>query len=128
MSVGGLEGDGNTLSLFDLGTGVKDESNDATAPLSDDDFHRLFHGDSSIKSDSSVLEDGFAFDALDSGDLSAFSFDSMVDFDTEPVSLEDIEQPNGLPNPTSCKTPSVQPSHGASTSRCDGQGIAAGGA
>lgn len=128
VSVGGLEGDGSALSLFDLDASLKHEPNDAAAPLSDDDFHRLFHGDSSIKSDTSVLEDGFAFNVLDSGDLSAFSFDSMVDFDTEPVSFEDIEQPNDLPNSTSCKTPSLQPSHGASTSRCDGQGIAAGGA
>ncbi|RDW83994.1 transcription factor HAC1 [Aspergillus mulundensis] len=101
---------------------------DLQSPLSDDDFHRLFHGDSSLESDSSLLEDGFAFDVLDSGDLSAFSFDSMVDFDTEPITLEDLEQPNSLPDPTSCKAASLQPSHGASTSRCDGQGIAAGGA
>jgi transcriptional activator HAC1 len=128
VSVGGLEGDGSALSLFDLGnTIIKHEStNDLAAPLSDDDFRRLFDSDSSLDPDSSILEDGFAFGVLDGGDLSAFSFDSMVDFDTEPVTLEDLEQPHGLPDQTSCKIASLQPSHGASTSRCDGQGIAAG--
>ncbi|EAA66464.1 hypothetical protein AN9397.2 [Aspergillus nidulans FGSC A4] len=129
VSVGGLEGDESALTLFDLGASIKHEpTHDLTAPLSDDDFRRLFNGDSSLESDSSLLEDGFAFDVLDSGDLSAFPFDSMVDFDTEPVTLEDLEQTNGLSDSASCKAASLQPSHGASTSRCDGQGIAAGSA
>jgi transcriptional activator HAC1 len=103
-----------------------DAANDIAAPLSDDDFHRLFNGDSSTEPDSSVIEDGFSFDILDSGDLSAFPFDSMVNFDSEPVALEGIEPAHGLPNETSYQTSSLQPSLGASTSRCDGQGIAAG--
>ncbi|KAF5865847.1 transcription factor that binds to CRE motif [Aspergillus alliaceus] len=99
---------------------------DIAAPLSDDDFNRLFHGDSSVEPDSSVLEDGFAFDVLEGGDLSAFPFDSLVNFDSEPVTLEGIEMAHGLPDEASRKTSSVQPSLGASTSRCDGQSIAAG--
>nr|Q4WEY8.2 RecName: Full=Transcriptional regulator of the unfolded protein response hacA; AltName: Full=BZIP transcription factor hacA [Aspergillus fumigatus Af293] len=127
VSVGGLEGPGSALPLFDLGSGVEhDAANDIAAPLSDDDFHRLFNGDSSTEPDSSVIEDGFSFDILDSGDLSAFPFDSMVNFDSEPVALEGIEPAHGLPNETPYQTSGLQPSLGASTSRCDGQGIAAG--
>ncbi|THC97475.1 hypothetical protein EYZ11_003063 [Aspergillus tanneri] len=94
------------------------------SPLSDDDFHRLFHCDSSAEPDSSVLEDGFAFDILEGGDLSAFPFDSMVNFDSEPVGLESSE-PSTLSDEASRQTSSMQSSLGASTSRCDGQSIAA---
>ncbi|PYI17856.1 hypothetical protein BO99DRAFT_474670 [Aspergillus violaceofuscus CBS 115571] len=99
---------------------------DLQSPLSDDDFNRLFSGDSPAGSDSSVLEDGFAFDLLDGGDLSAFPFDSMVNFDPDSVNFDGIDPPHGLPDEASCQTSSVQPSLGASTTRCDGQGIAAG--
>ncbi|QRD84349.1 transcriptional activator hacA [Aspergillus flavus] len=127
VSVAGLEGDGSALPLFDLGSDLKHHStDDVAAPLSDDDFNRLFHGDSSVEPDSSVFEDGLAFDVLEGGDLSAFPFDSMVNFDSEPVTLEGIEMAHGLPDETTCKTSSVQPGFGASTTRCDGQGIAAG--
>ncbi|CAK36867.1 uncharacterized protein An01g00160 [Aspergillus niger] len=127
VSVAGLEGEGSALSLFDVGSNPEPHAaDDLAAPLSDDDFHRLFNVDSPVGSDSSVLEDGFAFDVLDGGDLSAFPFDSMVDFDPESVGFEGIEPPHGLPDETSRQTSSVQPSLGASTSRCDGQGIAAG--
>ncbi|CAG7922111.1 unnamed protein product [Penicillium olsonii] len=97
---------------------------DLQSPLSDDDFRRLFHGDSPAEPNSSFPEDGFAFDVLDGGDLSAFPFDSMVDFDPESVVLEGV---TGLSDETSHQTVSLQPSHGASTSRCDGQSIAASG-
>ncbi|EIT81287.1 hypothetical protein AO1008_02939 [Aspergillus oryzae 100-8] len=118
---------GSALPLFDLGSDLKHHStDDVAAPLSDDDFNRLFHGDSSVEPDSSVFEDGLAFDVLEGGDLSAFPFDSMVNFDSEPVTLEGIEMAHGLPDETTCKTSSVQPGFGASTTRCDGQGIAAG--
>lgn len=131
MSVGGgLEGNGSALPLFDLGA-ESDHSahaaNDVAAPLSDDDFHRLFHGDSSAEPDSSVLEDGLPLGVFDGGDLSAFPFDSMVNFDPESVPLDGIEQAHGLPDETARQTASVQPSLGASTSRCDGQSIAASG-
>ena len=127
MSVAGLEGAGSALPLFDLGSNSESHAaNDVAAPLSDDDFHRLFHGDSSAEPDSSVLEDGFAFGVLDGGDPSAFPFDSMVNFDPESVNLEGIESAHGLPDETSRQTPGLQPSLGASTSRCDGQSIAAG--
>ncbi|RAK72550.1 transcription factor HAC1 [Aspergillus fijiensis CBS 313.89] len=99
---------------------------DLQSPLSDDDFNRLFSGDSPAGSDSSVLEDGFAFDLLDGGDLSAFPFDSMVNFDPDSVNFDGIDPPHGLPDEASCQTSSVQPSLGASTTRCDGQGLAAG--
>ncbi|KAF3024659.1 hypothetical protein E8E15_009699 [Penicillium rubens] len=101
-------------------------ANDVAAPLSDDDFRRLFHGDSPAEPNPSFPEDGFAFDVLDGGDISAFPFDSMVDFDPESVVLEGV-QPSGLSDETSLQTTSLQPSHGASTSRCDGQSIAASG-
>ncbi|CAG8934002.1 unnamed protein product [Penicillium salamii] len=97
---------------------------DLQSPLSDDDFRRLFHGDSPAEPNPSFPEDGFAFDVLDGGDLSAFPFDSMVDFDPESVVLEGV---TGLSDETSHQTVSLQPSHGASTSRCDGQSIAASG-
>ncbi|KAJ5514905.1 Snf7 [Penicillium fimorum] len=97
---------------------------DLQSPLSDDDFRRLFHGDSPSESNSSFPEDGFAFDVLDGGDLSAFPFDSMVDFDPESVVLDGV-QSSGLSDETSHQTASLQPSLGASTSRCDGQSIAA---
>ncbi|KGO39151.1 Snf7 [Penicillium expansum] len=97
---------------------------DLQSPLSDDDFRRLFHGDSPAEQNPSFPEDGFAFDVLDGGDLSAFPFDSMVDFDPESVVLEGV-QPSGLSDETSHQTTSLQPSLGASTSRCDGQSIAA---
>lgn len=128
MSVSGLEGVGSALPLFDLGSGAEpNAARDVAAPLSDDDFHRLFHGDSSAEPDSSVVEDGLAFGVFDNGDLSAFPFDSMVNFDPDSVSFDDIDQQaHGLPDETSRKTSSVQPSLGASTSRCDGQSIAAG--
>ncbi|CAP74204.1 Pc14g00630 [Penicillium rubens Wisconsin 54-1255] len=99
---------------------------DLQSPLSDDDFRRLFHGDSPAEPNPSFPEDGFAFDVLDGGDISAFPFDSMVDFDPESVVLEGV-QPSGLSDETSLQTTSLQPSHGASTSRCDGQSIAASG-
>ncbi|KAI5283516.1 hypothetical protein KEM54_002072 [Ascosphaera aggregata] len=116
--------------------------------------------------------------AASAGDLSAFVFDSLVDFDAEPsfsctpdnttnfnnlngnkIKIEDdihnitdlfneiadnnnitdnnnnnnnIHQPNesipaapGLPDAAPHETSCVQPSFGASTTRCDGQGIAA---
>lgn len=125
MSVGGLEGSGSALPLFDL-SAEPQTANDVAAPLSDDDFRRLFHGDSPAEPNPSFPEDGFAFDVLDGGDLSAFPFDSMVDFDPESVVLEGV-QPSGLSDETSHQTTSLQPSLGASTSRCDGQSIAASG-
>ncbi|TQB74959.1 transcription factor that binds to CRE motif [Monascus purpureus] len=90
---------------------------DVAAPLSDDDFHRLFNSDSSTTPESSFPEDVFIFDILD-GDLPAFSFDSLVDFNPE----EPTQCP---PDEASHETSGVQPSPGASTSRCDGQGLAA---
>lgn len=125
VSVAGLEGAGSALPLFDL-SNEPQTANDVAAPLSDDDFRRLFHGDSPAEPNPSFPEDGFAFDVLDGGDLSAFPFDSMVDFDPESVVLEGV-QPSGLSDETSLQTTSLQPSHGASTSRCDGQSIAASG-
>ncbi|EEP77681.1 hypothetical protein UREG_02530 [Uncinocarpus reesii 1704] len=95
------------------------------APLSDDDFRRLFDGDSSSEPDLSFLEDGFSFDLLPGGDLPTLAFDSMVDFDPEPGKVENLESAIGLPGPTSHPIASVQPSFGASTERCDEQGIAA---
>ncbi|KAJ5624744.1 Snf7 [Penicillium lagena] len=97
---------------------------DLPSPLSDDDFRRLFNGDSPAEPHSSFPEDGLAFDVLDGGDLSAFPFDSMVDFDPESVALEGVE-PAGLSDETTHQTARMQPSLGASTSRCDGQSIAA---
>lgn len=136
VSVGSLEssGSGNgsssnnihinhnnaALPLFEL-----EPHNDITAPLSDDDFRRLFHSDSATESNPSFPEDGFAFGGLDGGDLSSFPFDSLVDFDPESVAL-DVDS-TGLSDETACPPSSVQPSHGASTSRCDGQSIAASG-
>ncbi|KMU90453.1 transcriptional activator hac1 [Coccidioides immitis H538.4] len=96
--------------------------------LSDDDFRRLFDGDSSTKPDLSFLEEGFSFDLFPGGDLSTLAFDSMVDFDPDPVKVEHLDPAIGLPDPASHPTPSVQPSFGASTKRCDEQGIAAGSA
>lgn len=125
VSVAGLEGSGSALPLFDL-SDEPQTANDVAAPLSDDDFRRLFHGDSPAEPNPSFPEDGFAFDVLDGGDLSAFPFDSMVDFDPESVVLEGV-QPSGLSDETSHQTTSLQPSLGASTSRCDGQSIAASG-
>lgn len=129
VSVGGLEGagvshSGAALPLFDLELPAH-SSNDVAAPLSDDDFRRLFHSDIPTASHPSFPEDGFAFGALDGGDLSAFPFDSLVDFDPESVAL-DGDRPI-LPDETAHPTASMQPSLGASTSRCDGQGIAASG-
>ncbi|OQE21681.1 hypothetical protein PENSTE_c011G06073 [Penicillium steckii] len=109
-----------SLPLFEL-----EPNTDVAAPLSDDDFRRLFHGDSSTESNPSFPEDGFAFGNLDGGDLSSFPFDSLVDFDPESVAL-DVDS-TGLSDETACPPSSVQPSHGASTSRCDGQSIAASG-
>lgn len=127
VSVAGLEGAGGALPLFDLGSGIEsDAANDVAAPLSDDDFRRLFHGNSPSESNPSFPEDGFTFGPLDGGDLSAFPFDSLVDFDPESVALEGADS-TGLPDETSHSTASVQPSLGASTSRCDGQSIAASG-
>ena len=123
--VSGLEGAGCALTLFEL-SGVEPPAADAAAPLSDDDFRRLFHGDSPTESNPSFPEDGFAFGVLDGGDLSAFPFDSMVDFDPESVALEGAD-PAGLSDEHARPPSSVQPSHGASTSRCDGQSIAASG-
>ncbi|KAJ5430570.1 Basic leucine zipper [Penicillium cf. griseofulvum] len=111
--------------LFDL-SDEPQTANDVAAPLSDDDFRRLFHGDSPSEPNPSFPEDGFAFDVLDGGDLSAFPFDSMVDFDPESVVLDGV-QSSGLSDETSHQTTSLQPSLGASTSRCDGQSIAASG-
>lgn len=129
VPVGGLDADGSALPLFDIGVGSESHTaDDAAAPLSDDDFHRLFHGDSPADSDSAVLEDGFAFDVLDGGDLSAFPFDSLVDFDSEPVlPLSALDPPHGLPDETARSPAGLQPCLGASTSRCDGQGLAASG-
>ncbi|KAJ5975157.1 Basic leucine zipper [Penicillium waksmanii] len=105
---------------------------DLQSPLSDDDFRRLFHGDSAAESNPSFPEDGFAFGALDGvSDLSSFPFDSLVDFDPESVVTLDgvnvVDQSTGLSDEPTCPTASVQPSLGASTSRCDGQSIAASG-
>ncbi|KAJ5295096.1 Snf7 [Penicillium antarcticum] len=97
---------------------------DLQSPLSDDDFRRLFNGDSPAEPNPSFPEDGFAFDVLDGGDLSAFPFDSMVDFDPESVVLEGV-QSSGVSDETAHQTTCLQPSLGASTSRCDGQSIAA---
>ncbi|KAJ5770857.1 Basic leucine zipper [Penicillium nucicola] len=99
---------------------------DLQSPLSDDDFRRLFNGDSPAEPNPSFPEDGFAFDVLDGGDLSAFPFDSMVDFDPESVVLEGV-QSSSVSDETSHQTTCLQPSLGASTSRCDGQSIAASG-
>ncbi|KAJ5392408.1 Snf7 [Penicillium cosmopolitanum] len=103
---------------------------DLQSPLSDDDFRRLFHGDSAAESNPSFPEDGFAFGALDGvSDLSSFPFDSLVDFDPESVGSLDgvnvVDQSTGLSDESACPPASVQPSLGASTSRCDGQSIAA---
>ncbi|KAJ6153747.1 Snf7 [Penicillium chermesinum] len=126
LSVAGLEGNEGPLPLFDLGAGEAPAATDVAAPLSDDDFRRLFHGDSPVESNPSFPEDGFTFGVLDGGDLSAFPFDSMVDFDPESVALEGVD-PAGLPDEASHPPASMQPSLGASTSRCDGQSIAASG-
>jgi transcriptional activator HAC1 len=126
VSVGSLEGSGAALPLFDL----THEPHDVAAPLSDDDFRRLFHGDGAAESNPSFPEDGFAFGALDATDLSSFPFDSLVDFDSEPVGSLDVslvDHPAGLSDESACPPASVQPSLGASTSRCDGQSIAASG-
>ncbi|EAU36136.1 hypothetical protein ATEG_02862 [Aspergillus terreus NIH2624] len=112
--------------LCDLQCGESYAADDLAAPLSDDDFRRLFHGDSPAEPDSSVIEDGVPFELFDGGDLSAFPFDSMVNFDSEPVPLEDIESSHHLPDEGSRQTAGVQPGLGASTSRCDGQSVAAG--
>ena len=132
-------GDGG-LPLFDSGSSSGDH--DVAAPLSDDDFRRLFHGDSPAEPDSSVLEDGFAFGGVfDGGDqLAAFPFDSMVNFDPDSVLFDNNNNNNGhleqhqqkqqasdLSDETARETAGVQPSLGASTSRCDGQSIAASG-
>jgi transcriptional activator HAC1 len=128
VSVAGLEGAGSAaLPLFDLGSEIEaPAANDIAAPLSDDDFRRLFNGDSPSESNPSFPEDGFAFGVLDGGDLSAFPFDSLVDFGPESVALEGVD-PTSLSDEASHKTACVQPSLGASTSRCDGQSIAASG-
>lgn len=127
MSVGGLEGSGSAL-LSDLGSSLESHAaSNAAAPLSDDDFRRLFHSDSSVEPDSSLVEDGLSFDILNGGDLSAFPFDSLVDFDPEPVALDGVDSSIGLPDEASHQATGVQPSLGASTSRCDGQSIAASG-
>ncbi|WEW59480.1 transcription factor that binds to CRE motif [Emydomyces testavorans] len=98
------------------------------APLSDDDFHRLFDGDSSAEPDLSFLEEGFSIDLLSGGDLSTLAFDSMVDFDPDSGKVDNLKSAIGLPDPASHSATSVQPSFGASTERCDEQGIAAGSA
>lgn len=129
-------GDGG-LPLFDLAStetkSTSSSDHDVAAPLSDDDFRRLFHGDSPAEPDSSVLEDGFAFGGVfDGGDqLAAFPFDSMVNFDPDSVLFDQQQQQKSsasdLPDETARETASVQPSLGASPSRCDGQSIAASG-
>ena len=99
-----------------------------TAPLSDDDFRRLFNSDSASESDSELHESGLPFDLLDGGDVSAFAFDSLVDFDPDPVAgLDLIDSSIGLSDESALSTSGMQPSLGASTSRCDGQSIAASG-
>ncbi|KAJ5981550.1 Basic leucine zipper [Penicillium canescens] len=125
LSVGGPEGAGSALPLFDLSE-EPSTTNDVAAPLSDDDFRRLFNDDSPAEPNSSFPEDGFAFDVLDGGYLSAFPFDFMVDFDPESVVLEGV-QSSGVSDETAHQTTCLQPSLGASTSRCDGQSIAASG-
>jgi transcriptional activator HAC1 len=100
-------------------------ANDLAAPLSDDDFRRLFNSDSPAASDSELYESGLPLDFLDGGDMPTFAFDSLVDFDPEPVHLDSSVV--GLSEESAQQTSSMQPSHGASTSRCDGQSIAASG-
>ncbi|KAI7969619.1 hypothetical protein EIK77_001146 [Talaromyces pinophilus] len=100
-----------------------------TAPLSDDDFRRLFNSDSPSEPDSELHESGLPFDLLDGGDVSAFAFDSLVDFDPDPVVGLDglVDSSIGLSDESAYSTSGMQPSLGASTSRCDGQSIAASG-
>ncbi|KAK2810502.1 hypothetical protein FQN50_002991 [Emmonsiellopsis sp. PD_5] len=94
-------------------------------PLSDDELGRLFDDYSSTEQDLSLLEGGFSFDALASGDQQPFAFDSLVDFDPDPVDLDGLDSAVSFPDPASHTPSCVQPSFGASTSRCDEQGIAA---
>ncbi|CRG88707.1 Transcriptional activator hacA [Talaromyces islandicus] len=100
-------------------------ANDLAAPLSDDDFRRLFSSDSPAASDSELYESGLPLDFLDGGDMPTFAFDSLVDFDPEPVALDSSIV--GLSEESAQQTSGMQPSLGASTSRCDGQSIAASG-
>lgn len=128
VSIGGLPGpESLSLPLFEPKSEQHDAANPDAAPLSDDDFRRLFRGDPSAESDLSLLEGGLSLDLLHGGDPATFPFDSLVDFDPEPVELDGLDTSISFPDSTSCKTASVQPSFGASTQRCDEQGIAAGG-
>jgi transcriptional activator HAC1 len=132
--------------------GPSDHHLHAPPPLSDDDLSRLFDADSAPEPDLSFLEDGLPFDLLSSGrhGLSSFAVDSLVDFDPESLLDNDSNDNDtssssshqnllhhhhnsfesaivGLPDPATHPPARVQPCFGASTERCDEQGIAAGG-
>lgn len=127
VSIGGPEGSA-TLSepIFDSSCSIYSASSDNFPPrLSDDDLNRLFDRDPSHEPDLSFLEGGLPIDLLAGGDLSAFTFDSMVDLDPEPVDLDGLESAISFPDSASHQASGVQPSFGASASRCDEQGIAA---
>lgn len=136
VSVEGFEGSfgagvvGYVESSESVGAESSATNGAATAPLSDDDFRRLFNSDSPSEPDTELNESGLPFDLFDGGDVSAFAFDSLVDFDPEPVVvLDEIVDSSaaGPSNETAHPTAGMQPSLGASTSRCDGQSIAASG-
>lgn len=132
MSVEGLDGSVKLPGFDDLQPELEPHAADGphAAPLSDDEFRSLFRSDSPSASDLDIVESGLSVDLLSGGDLSAFAFDSLVDFDAEPVGALDavVEPPSvGLPDENARQTAGVQPCLGASTSRCDGQGIAASG-
>ncbi|KAF4979694.1 hypothetical protein F66182_17271, partial [Fusarium sp. NRRL 66182] len=129
VSVEGFEGSSGNPLFVDLEQPTVAANGATTAPLSDDDFRRLFNSDSPSESDSELHESGLPFDLLDGGDVSAFAFDSLVDFDPDPVvGLDDlVDSSIGLSDESAHSTSSMQPSLGASTSRCDGQSIAASG-
>lgn len=127
VSVGGIGGSSSlSQPLFDSRSDLPPRAaNRHAAPLSDDDFRRLFYGDSSNDPDLSLLEGGLSFDLLDGGDSSTFAFDSMVDFDPQPVLPDSLDSTVGFPDPAPHEAPCVQPGFGASAQRCDEQGIAA---
>jgi transcriptional activator HAC1 len=128
VSIEGLEGSGAVLSFLDSQPSYESHAaDDLAAPLSDDDFRRLFHSDTPVGSDHLVVEDGLTFGLLQGGDLSAFPFDSLVDFDPEPVILDNVDSSIGLSDEAPLQTTGMHPSLGASTSRCDGQSVAASG-
>jgi len=117
--------------------GLLDSHHDAyPAPLSDDEFNRIFTSTSSITSDFLLFEDGQTSPSNfnDNGGLQHFSFDSLVDFDPPQPSVGDdhsfFEQHKGEPtsdlsDPLAGTALGLQPGFGASSKGCDGLGIAA---